>query len=102
MADRSLRRTSCSMVLLVQPPCSTNAKSSNGEPRKLDQGVDGRRCDPGEAAERGHRHQTIAHVLVHVAMIERGGRLDGLVRLALLARARNVAAVARRLGGEPR
>ena len=65
-----------------------------------DQRVDGGRRDAGKATEFRHRHQAVADILMDIAMVERGGRPDGAVRLTLLAGARNVAAVTRRCGGE--
>src|SRR3954469_17042928 len=74
---------------------------SDGKPRKLDQRVDGRRRDSGKPPERGQGNETVADILMNVAVVERGRRLDGLVRLALQACPGNISAVSCRLGGEP-
>src|SRR3954468_3225828 len=73
---------------------------SDGKPRKLDQCVDGRRRDACQPPERGQGNESVADILVNVAVIERGGRLDGLVRLALQTCPGNISAVSCRLGGE--
>src|SRR5262245_11589443 len=107
MADRSLCRTSCSInaprsdaVLdelqqigrrFSRKPepleCEAVARivDPDGESRKLDERVDGWGRHAHEPPERGHGNEPVAYVLVDVAVIERGGRPDGLVRLALLA-----------------
>ena len=109
-------------ALPVQTPSSTNLSSSagdlparpsrssvrpsrmivdpDGEAGQVDQRIDGRGRNAGEPAERRDRNEPVADVFVHVAVIERRRRPDGLVRLAFLACARNVAAVSRCLGGQ--
>ena len=74
---------------------------ANREPGEMHERIDRRSGHRGEARQRRHRHQAIAHVLMHVAMVERGRRLDGGVGGAFLAGAADVAAVARRPGGQP-
>src|ERR671918_2202552 len=56
--------------------------------------------NPGKSGERGYGNKPVPDVFVDVAVIERGGRFDHLVWLALPACARNIAAVPCRFCGE--
>src|SRR3954467_15048659 len=70
---------------------------SDGKPRKLDQRVDGRGRGARKPPERGQGNETVADILMNVAVVERGGRLDGLVRFALQACPRYISALSCRL-----
>src|SRR5712691_1278771 len=100
-ADEFGRSLAGEAELLEREPLAAivDADREGGE---VHEGVDGRGRHAGEPAERRHRHQAIADILVHVAVIERGRRLDGGVGGAFLAGTGDIAAVARRLGGQPR